>query len=123
MNCSPAPNQLGVRGDGVRARLDIADALDLVAAGAREPCGIVAFALSMAGVADADLDSIRDRSLRQLYRDGELPIPVTLGALIVLDAAQRSQGRGRAADKVLDDAAAAASRFLDLAPVLPGLLH
>jgi hypothetical protein len=57
--------------------------------------------------------------VRDLYRDGRLPIPITLGALIVFDAAQRSQERGRRWGDVLDDAIAAAARFLDLVSVVP----
>jgi hypothetical protein len=128
------------------ATLHVADALDLVAGAANysrcddrlqrasssdiddadtryayfgAPRGIVGHALSIANVGVADLESMRDQSLRQLYRDGRLPIPITLGALIVLDAAQRSQDRGRQPDEVLDDATAAAARFLDLVSVLP----
>jgi hypothetical protein len=50
-----------------------------------------------------------------------MPIPITLGTLIVLDAAQRNQDRGRHGDEVLDDAMAAAARFLDLVSLLPSV--
>ncbi len=77
--------------------------------------------LSMANVAVTDLESMCDHSLRELYRDGRLPIPITPGALIVLDAAQCSQDRGHQCEAVLDDATAAAARFLDVVSVLPAL--
>jgi hypothetical protein len=60
-----------------------------------------------------------DQPLRDLYRDDRLPTPITLGALIVLDAGQRSEGRGRPWGDVLDDATAAVARFLDLVSVVP----
>jgi hypothetical protein len=124
------------------APIDIADAMDLLAAAASDPSrncgfrpvpgpddgdrrsryasdgaphGIIGHALSTANVAAADLESMGDRSLRDLYRDGRLPIAITFGALIVLDAAQRSQERGRELDDVLNNVTAAAARFLDLA--------
>jgi hypothetical protein len=139
-------SRTGVLDRRLPAPLDIAHALDLVVAAADhcghddglqprsrsnigggmtgyahsgEPRGIVGHALSIANVGVADLESMRDQSLRQLYRDGRLPIPITLGALVVLDAAQRSQDRGHQPDEVLDDAASAAARFLDLVSVLP----
>lgn len=61
---------------------------------------------------------MRDQPVRDLYRDGGLPIPITLGALIVLDAAQRSQDRGRRWGDVLDDAITAAAKFLDLVTIV-----
>jgi hypothetical protein len=84
-----------------------------------EPHGIVGHALFMAQVSVEDLESMTGWPLRDLYRDGRLPIPFTLGALIVLDAAQRSQDRGRGSADLLDDATAAAARFLDLVSVVP----
>jgi hypothetical protein len=140
----------GASAYGVLAPLDIADAMDLLASAANdasrdfavqpvsrsdvgdgpnryafdgEPRGTIGHALSMANVAVDDLESMRDHSLRDLYRDGRKPIPITLGALIVLDAAQRSQDHGRQWDDVLDDATAAAARFLDLASLLPAVLR
>jgi hypothetical protein len=133
---------------GVLTPVDIADAMDLLAAAANdpsrdcvlrpvstadtgygasrytlggEPRGIIGHVLSMAGAAVADLASMRDHSLRDLYSDGRLPIAITLGALIVLDAAQRSQDRGSQLEDVLDDATAAAARFLDLVAILPAV--
>jgi hypothetical protein len=126
-------------------RLDLADAFDLLAAVTSdrdfdfafrpvpgpqlqsanlyaldgEPHGVVGHALSLAYVSIDDLESMRGWSVRDLYRDGRLPIPITLGALIVFDAAQRSQERGRRWGDVLDDAIAAAARFLDLVSVVP----
>jgi hypothetical protein len=88
-------------------------------ANGNEPRCIIAHALSRAGVTDAELDPISNVPVRNLYRDGRLPIPITLGALIVFDAAQRSQASGRSWSDVLDDAVSAAARFLDLVHVLP----
>jgi hypothetical protein len=73
----------------------------------------------LAHVRVQDLESMCDQPLRDLYRDDRLPTPITLGALIVLDAAQRSEGRGRRWGDVLDDATAAVARFLDLVSVVP----
>lgn len=87
------------------------------------PQGIVGHALARAGVDVAELEEMRDGHLRDLYRDGRLPVRLTLGALIALDAAQRSQQRGRTWDAVLDDATAAAARYLDLVAVVPEFTH
>lgn len=65
---------------------------------------------------------MRDRPVWDLYRDGGLPIPITLGALIVFDAAERSQDRGRRWGDVLDDAITAA-KFLDLVTVVRDITH
>jgi hypothetical protein len=127
------------------APLDIADAMDLLALVANdpsrdltvrpasssnttdgpnryaydgEPHGIIGYALATAKVAVNELESMCGHTLRELYRDGRMPIPITLGALIVLDAAQRSQDHGRQRHEVLDDATAAAARFLDLVSVV-----
>jgi hypothetical protein len=146
MTTNPSP-AVGF-GHAALAPIDIADAMDLLATAANDPSrncglqpaaspddrcrssryasdgrphGLIGQALSTAEVAVADLESMGDRSLRDLYRDNRLPIAITLGALIVLDAAQRSQERGHQLDDVLDDATAAAARFLDLVAVLPAL--
>jgi hypothetical protein len=126
------------------ARLDIADALDLLFAAADNQSCVVSRAsesnvmtgqdscrvggdtgcvvrqvLSLAGVGRLELDSIGDKPVRELYSDGGLPIPVTLGALVVLDAAQRSQARGGRWADIRDDAVAAAARFLELVSAMP----
>jgi hypothetical protein len=125
--------------------LDLADVLDLLAAAvdqrgsacvleslpaagmpqrihryasAGQPQGIVGHAFSLTGVTGEDLELMRDESLRDLYREGRLPIEITLGALIVLDAAQRSEARGRCWGEVLDDAVSAIAKLLGLVPGL-----
>jgi hypothetical protein len=103
-----------------RPSLDIGDALDLLATAAHHPgrC-IVEHALLSANVTVHELEAIRGHRLRDLYRADRLPIDLTLGALVVLDAAQRSEHRGLCGDDVLDDAAAAAARLLDLVAYVP----
>jgi hypothetical protein len=123
------------------AQLDLTDALDLLSdavaqadAGGTRPChsgqdrtrhahpnartdeerSILGRALSLAGVSDEDVEASCSRPLRDLYRERGFPIDITLGALIVLDAAQRSEARGQSRDDVLDDAVCAAAKFLDL---------
>lgn len=87
------------------------------------PHCIVGHALARVSVDVADLEAMRDQRLRDLYRDGRLPITLTLGALIVLDAAQQSEDRGRTWGTALDDATVAAVRFLDLVAVIPEVTH
>jgi hypothetical protein len=77
---------------------------------------IVGHALSLAQVSDEGLEALRDRGVRELYAQGQLPVRLTLGALAVLDAAQRAQDRGHAWGDALEDAARVALRFLDLLP-------
>jgi hypothetical protein len=80
------------------------------------PQCIVGHALSLADVGPGQLEPMRAHGIRELYRQGRLPVTLTLGALAVLDAAQHSQDRGYAWGDVLDYAADAAVRFLDLLP-------
>jgi hypothetical protein len=114
------------------ARIDIGEALDLLAravneighrdsthAFSGERLSIVDATLFSANVNVKDLAEMRGHRLRDLYRESRLPVDVTLGALIVLDAAQRSEDRGSNADDVLDDATAAADRFMDLVSAVP----
>lgn len=77
---------------------------------------LVGHALSLAHVNDSDLDGLGDRGVRELYRRGELPVRLTIGALVVLDAAQRTQDRGYSWGDALDYANSIAVRFLDLVP-------
>jgi hypothetical protein len=139
MTTNAQADRVGATHSGVLAPLGIADAVDLLAGvvndpgqhvgstgtnrytSGGEPCGVVGYALSKANVAIADLEAMGGQPLRDLYRQERMPIPITLGALIVLDAAQRSQDRGRHGDEVLDDALAIAARFLDLVSVLPSV--
>jgi hypothetical protein len=77
---------------------------------------LVGHVLSLMCVADEDLEELRDRDLRTLYREDRLPVRLTLGALVVLDAAQRSQDRGYAWGDALEYATSVATAFLDLLP-------
>jgi hypothetical protein len=88
-----------------------------------KPECIVGHALALACVDVAQLEAMRDHRLRDLYRDGRLPVRLSLGALIALDAAQQSQDRGRSWGTALDDATAAAARYLDLVAVVPEVTH
>jgi hypothetical protein len=78
------------------------------------PDCIVGHALFLADVGVDCLEAMNDNGLRELYVRGELPVGLTLGALAVLDAAQRSQDRGCRWGDVLTDATATAVKFLDL---------
>jgi hypothetical protein len=119
--------------------IDIGHALDLLAA-AVEQCGeyfvyppvwirdrclyaahsgprcLVGHALALAGVDEDDLAALGDLGVRELYGEGRLPVRLTLGALAVFDAAQRSQDRGYAWGDALDYASGVAVRLLDLLP-------
>lgn len=88
-----------------------------------KPHCIVGHALAQASVDVAQLEAMHDQRLRDLYRDGRLPVTLSLGALIALDAAQQSQDRGRTWGAALDDATAAAARYLDLVAVVPEVTH
>jgi hypothetical protein len=73
-------------------------------------------ALSLAGIDDDELEMLGHRGVRDLYREGLLPAQLTLGALAVLDAAQRGQDRGYTWGEALEFATGVADRFLDLIP-------
>jgi hypothetical protein len=123
--------------EGPARLIDIGDALDLLARAVNEdsrshagrqarlyalhgePQSVVGHALFRANVAADDLEAMRGHRVRDLYREARLPVDLTLGALIVLDAAQRSEDLGSCGDDVLDDATDAAARFLDLISVVP----
>lgn len=79
------------------------------------PQGLVARALLLAGVT-GDVSALIQRGVLELYRDDRLPVPMTLGAALVLDAAQRCQDRTAASGDALEHAIHAAERFLDLVP-------
>jgi hypothetical protein len=72
--------------------------------------------LSLAGANDRDLDALDGHAVRELYRRGALPVQLTLGALVLFDAAQRGQDRGYGWDEALEYAVGVAGRFLDLIP-------
>jgi hypothetical protein len=133
-----APEEIRPLPQEVLARLiDIGDALDLLAravseggrgyAGCQarlyalngEPKSVVGHALLLANVDADDLEVMGGHRIRDLYREARLPVDLTLGALIVLDAAQRSEDGGSCGDDVLADATAAAGHFLDLISVVP----
>jgi hypothetical protein len=80
------------------------------------PQCLVGRCLSLAGVADAYLDALGGRAVRELYDRGALPVQLTLGALVLLDAAQRGQDRGYAWGEALEYAVSVVERFLDLIP-------
>jgi hypothetical protein len=80
------------------------------------PQCLVGRALSLAGIDDDELEALGHRGLRELYREGILPARLTLGAVAVLDAAQRGQDRGYTWGEALEYAAGVADRFLDLIP-------
>jgi hypothetical protein len=80
------------------------------------PGCIVGHALALANVSVRELEAMRDDGVRDLYRRGELPVTLTLGALAVFHAAQQSQDRGRRWGDVLTCATDAAVTFLDLLP-------
>jgi hypothetical protein len=80
------------------------------------PLTIAAHALRLVGVRDADLERLRHQPLRELHAQGSLPVRLSLGAAVVLDAAQRSQDRGRSCGEALEDAAKVAQRYIALLP-------
>lgn len=145
-----APTAATLRQDDRSTPIDIGDALDLLARVVNDhgeeagsipfpedsgrywsyhyamggtPQCIVGCALALADVDIAQLRAMGDRPLRDLYLNGTLPVPLTLGAVIVLDAAQQSQDRGQCWSVALEAAAAAAVRFFDLLGSLPNLTH
>jgi hypothetical protein len=122
----------------VATLIDIGRALDLLAAAVEQrgeyfvyvggrnqsclyataggPQCLVGRAFSLAGVADDDLEAMGHRGIRELYCEAGLPVRLTLGALTVLDAAQRAQDRGYAWGDALDFAVGVAEQYVDLLP-------
>jgi hypothetical protein len=84
--------------------------------GFRGPRRLVGRCLSLAGVEDGVLDALDGHPVRELYRRGALPVQLTLGALVLFDAAQRGEDRGYASEEAFDYAVGVAERFLDLIP-------
>jgi hypothetical protein len=78
------------------------------------PQCLVGRCLSLAGVHDDDLDALGGDGVRELYHRGALPVRLTLGALVVFDAAQHGQDRGHTWGEALEDAVGAAERFADM---------
>jgi hypothetical protein len=112
--------------DGAVSRpvLDIGAALELLTVatqGRRMYQGggdcLVAQALRAGGLEPVELEALRRGCvIRPDGRRGEVPIRLTLGALAVLDAAQRAEDSGLARDDVLAQANTVAARYLDLLP-------
>jgi hypothetical protein len=80
------------------------------------PDCIVGQALALANVGARELEAMNDDSMRDLYLRGRLPVVLTLGAMVVFDAAQQNQDRGYRWGDVLAYATRAAANFLDLVP-------
>jgi hypothetical protein len=108
--------------------ISIRSALDLLAtavsqgeerlddAAVDQPQDVVRYALSLAPVDDDDLAALGCKLVREVYADGRLRDRLTLGALVVFDAAEKSQIRGRSPSVMLGDATRAAGRFAELIP-------
>ncbi|HZC51839.1 MAG TPA: hypothetical protein VE441_05020 [Mycobacterium sp.] len=73
-------------------------------------------ALSLAGVSPGDLEPLHRHSVHDLYALGQLPVPLTLGAAVVLDAAEHSQDRGPPWAEAVEHARRVAVRFVTLLP-------
>lgn len=69
--------------------------------------------LLRAGAMVAQLESLRDDDIRELYPEGKPPIRLSLGTVKVLHRAQESHRRGMPWERFLADAQAAAYSFLD----------
>jgi hypothetical protein len=73
-------------------------------------------ALSLGGVSRKDLEPLRRQSIRNLYAQGRMPVTLTLGAAMVLDAAERTQDRGHNWGDSLAQARRVAVRYVQLLP-------
>lgn len=82
----------------------------------RGSSGLVRLALSLVQVDENDLVALRDHRVRDLYARGRLVDRLTVGAMVVLDAAQQGEQSGQTWGEALDHAMGAAGRFLDLMP-------
>lgn len=80
------------------------------------PRCLVGRALSLERIRDDDLEALRDHPVRELYAKARLPVRLTLGAMVVLDAAERARDRGATWCEAPDDAMSVAVRFVDLLP-------
>jgi hypothetical protein len=89
------------------------------------PDCIVGEALARAGARVEELKGLCDHGIRELHRDGKLPVTLTFGALVVLHTAQQSQDRGCRWVDALEHATTAAVKFLELVPaaVLAASIH
>lgn len=81
---------------------------------------IVGSALNHLGVTVADLIVMGPLSIDFLYEQDRVPFPLSLGAMLVYRAAQRTQdglvGEDRSWGAAFDSAVVAASRVIDLIP-------
>jgi hypothetical protein len=80
------------------------------------PDCIIGEALARTGVGVEELEGLCDHGIRDLHWGGRLPVTLTLGAVVVLHAAQQSQHRGFRWGDVLEHATTAAEKFLELIP-------
>jgi hypothetical protein len=106
--------------------LDVGQSLELIQsviehrrAEPRDPTGrrasIVSACLQRAGVDKATADRVQRRRLRDLYASHAMPIKLTLGAAVALDAAQRGEWLGFTDEQALAQA-------IDVSSRLPGLI-
>jgi hypothetical protein len=102
------------------ATLDVGQTLDLIesviaritAGQARgEPGTIVSDCLQLAGVDRSIAGGVQRHRVRMLYASQSMPIRVTLGAAVALDAAQRSEWLGLPNEEVLANAIRMSSRL------------
>jgi hypothetical protein len=80
------------------------------------PDCIVGHVFALVGVGVEQLEGLGTGPIRQLHAEGRLPVRLTLGALAVLDVAQRRQGRDYAWTDALADAMTVARRYVELIP-------
>ncbi len=107
-------------------RIDAAGALDLLCDAVRRHGrrtrgavhgGIVAAALSGAGSSERDLAAISSCEVRTLWVRDALPRPMTFGAVVVFNRAQRAQRAGATWGAAVVQAARSAQLLVDLLPV------
>lgn len=100
-----------------RPMIDIGRALRLLATAAEQPTGrLLDHVLAQTRAGGDDPEALSQAGVYQLYVQGRLPLRLTLGGLVVLDAAQRAQDRGYAPGDARDYAIDVAARFVDLLP-------
>ncbi|MCU1655350.1 MAG: hypothetical protein JWO57_6 [Pseudonocardiales bacterium] len=103
--------------------IDIVDALDLLErcvqdrrAGHRSGNGIVALALTKGGMPLTEVSRLADTPIGDAYAAGRRPLNLTLGAVVVLRAADSVERRGQPWGLALQAALRAASRYAELIP-------
>ncbi|MDT4943473.1 MAG: hypothetical protein QOH14_206 [Pseudonocardiales bacterium] len=77
---------------------------------------IVNLALIKAGVPQPALSRLASKTVADVYASGLHPLDLTLGAVVVLRAAESKERRGHAWGSCLQAALQAASRFIELIP-------